>query len=60
MEVVIEKRRYAMSCPVWNKKLITINSFREPITVILNENNKGKIDSEIRCPRCKTFVGINK
>lgn len=60
MEALIKKIRYAVFCPVCKRKLMTINSYREPITAVLTEKNNDKYNGEIRCPRCKAFVGIIK
>ena len=33
---------------------------KEPTVEIYNENEKDKYDEDLRCARCKSFVGIIK
>jgi len=51
---------YLIFCPSCNKKLMSTKNSREPIIEIFNEKSKDTHDDEMRCPRCKSFVGVNK
>lgn len=52
--------KYSIFCPSCRKKLMNTKNQREPSVEIYNEHEKDKYDEDLRCARCKSFVGIIK
>lgn len=52
--------KHSIFCPSCRKKLMNMKNQREPSVEIYNESEKDKYDEDLRCSRCKSFVGIIK
>lgn len=52
--------KYSIFCPSCRKKLMNMKNLREPMVEIYNDCYKDKYDEDLRCSRCKSFVGITK
>lgn len=55
-----KKITYSIFCPCCNKKLMNSKNIRKPKVEVFDEKHKDTHDDEMRCPRCKSFVGVNK